>query len=306
MSRYLNIAGVEFASEYKRGASDAAETVLAELEEAFSRLRGYRLDLVVFSEGVEAIGQTVDTAESVDRPGPFLQKYQHFAREEQCHVAASLKIARNGHVYNSVAFIAPDGKIPGVYDKANLTYSEIDQGMTPGQGAVVVDTAIGKLGGAICFDLNFEWLRHQYRDLKPDILCFASMYHGGLMQQMWAYDCRAFFVSALPFHGSAILDPFGRPLSVTDCYTRIARACINLDRVMVHLDLNRTKFADIERTYSGEVTVDIPPNVGSAVIYSLSDARTAMDVAREFELELLDDYFTRSLALNHAALISDS
>lgn len=301
MAKFINVAGVEFKTEGKRGAPDAAETVLAELDDAFSRLSGYGLDLVVFSEGVEAIGQTMETAESVEQPGPFLQKYCQFAASEKCHLAASLKIRRLGHVYNSLAFIGTEGQILGVYDKANLTYRGVEQGMIPGNEAVVVDTPIGKLGGVICFDLNFEWLRHQYRQLKPDILCFASMYHGGFKQTLWACECQAFFVSALPFHGSAILDPHGQPLAVTDCYTSIARSRINLDRVMVHLDLNRVKFADIERQYKGEVVIDIPPNIGTALIYSLSDSRTAMDVVNEFELELLDDYFARSLALNEGA-----
>jgi len=203
-------------------------------------------------------------------------------------------------VYNSIVYFDPDGSILGVYHKVNLTYTAIAKGERSGTKAVVIDTAIGRLGGVICFDLNFEELRRQYRALKPDILTFASAYHGGLMQQMWAYDCRAFFVSALQFMGCGVLDPFGRELKVTDCYTKVARATINLDRVMVHLDKNRTKFAEIEKTYLGEIIIDIPANVGSALIYSMTDQRTAMDVVAEFELELLDDYLAASLAANAA------
>jgi hypothetical protein len=165
---------------------------------------------------------------------------------------------------------------------------------------VVVDTAIGRLGGAICYDLNFEDIRKQYRALKPDILCFASMYHGGLMQVVWAYECRAFFVSALHFHGTGILDPYGRPVQLTDCYTSVARARVNLDRAMVHLDFNRVHFPAIEKKYRGHIVLDIPANVGSALIYSVSDKVSAMDVVREFKLELLDDYFARALKANAA------
>ena len=118
------------------------------------------------------------------------------------------------------------------------------------------------------------------------------------MQQMWAYECRSFFASALPFHGGGIRDPFGTPLALTDCYTSVAKTTVNLDRAMAHLDFNREKFPEMEKKYIDEVVIDIPPNVGAALIYSLTDKRTAMDIVREFELELLDDYLARSIELN--------
>jgi len=240
----------------------------------------------------------VDEAESVSRPGRFLRKYRQFAKSERCHVAGSVKTERGGKAYNSIAFFDDGGEIIGVYEKCNLTPGELEAGLSPGDGARVFETRIGRLGGIVCFDLNFEWLRFQYRGLKPDILCFASMYHGGLMQGIWAYECRSFFVSALPFIGCGALDPFGRPLALSDCYTQIARAKLNLDRAMVHLDFNREKFPEIERKYLGEVLIDVPPNIGPALIYSLSEKRSAQDLVEEFKLEPLDDYFARSLRLN--------
>jgi predicted amidohydrolase len=299
--KFVNVASVQFQCEALRGGAGAHEAVLRNTREVLDSLRGYGLDLVVFCEGVEAVGQTMAQAESVDEPGPFLRAYAEFAAAERCHVAGSVKLREGGRVYNSIVYIGPDGGIIGAYYKTFLTRSELEEGVTPGRGAMVFDTAIGRLGGIICFDLNFPQLRAQYKALKPDVLTFASMYHGGLMQEMWAYDCRSFFVSALYFMGCGVLDPFGRPLRVTDCYTKIARAAINLDRAMVHLDYNREKFPDIEKKYLGEVVVDIPPNIGSALIYSLTDKRSAMDVVKEFELTLLDDYMARSVQENEAA-----
>jgi hypothetical protein len=124
------------------------------------------------------------------------------------------------------------------------------------------------------------------------------MYHGGLMQQVWAYECRSYLVSALPFIGGGILDPFGRAIALTDCYNSVAVADVNLDRVMVHLDFNRDRFPDIKRRYQDEVDIDVPPDIGPALITSRSNKRTAQEIAEEFELELLDAYFERSLQAN--------
>ncbi len=301
MAQFVKIASVLFRTRAQRCELDAHEIVLRETAETLRGLEGYGLDLVVFCEGVEAFGQTIRQAEEVDRPGAFLGLYRDFARRQRCHVAGSVKIREGGCVYNSIAFLDRDGIVRGCYHKVNLTaYGEIPAGLTSGSGPVVVETDIGRLGGIICFDLNFEEIRRQYRALRPDILCFASMYHGGLMQPLWAYECRAFLVSALPFIGGGILDPFGQPVALTDCYNSVAKATVNLDRAMVHLDLNREKFPDIERKYGERVRIDVPPNIGPALIYSQSPDRTAMDIVREFDLELLDDYFERSLAANAA------
>ena len=242
MARFVKIASVLFDLEHMRGHPDVAETVLRDTTEKLNGLAGTGLDLVVLSEGVESLGQTPASAETTGEPGPYLNLYSEFASSAQCHVAGSIKLREGDAVYNSVVFVAPEGEVLGAYHKSNLTLGELELGLSPGKGAVVVDTAIGRFGGAICFDLNFEWLRRQYRELAPDILVFPSMYHGGLMQRVWAYECRAFFVSALPFHGGGIVDPLGVPLVATDCYTSVARARVNLDRAVVHLDINRDKF----------------------------------------------------------------
>ncbi len=300
MSKYVNIASVAFDQEHLSGHPDAGGLVLVETGHKLDALRGKGLDLVVLSEGIEAVAMKMGEAESVDQMGPWLDLYRSFAVSEKCQVVGSIKLVDKAGVHNSAVFMEPDGTIAGFFHKANLTLGELEMGLTPGGGAVCVDTRIGRLGGVICFDLNFEPLRKQYVAMKPDIIVFPSMFHGGLMQQMWAYECRSFFVSALPFHGGGILDPFGRPLALTDCYNTVARARVNLDRVMVHLDYNRDKFDKIERQYGAEVRIETPANFGSSLIYSQSEKRTALDIVAEHKLELLDDYFSRATAANAA------
>lgn len=300
MSKYINIASVLFDQEHLSDSRDARKLVLEDTGRKLDSLRGHGLDLVVLSEGIEALAQQIEDAEDVNRPGPLLNLYKSFALSEKCHVAGSVKLIEKGRVYNSISFISPKGKVIGAYHKSNLTIGELEMGLSPGNGAVCVDSAIGRLGGVICFDLNFEGLRKQYLKMKPDIMIFSSMFHGGLIQKIWAYECRSFLVSALQFHGGGILDPFGLPLALTDCYNPVARAKINIDRVIVHLDFNGGKFADIKKNYGEEVRIHIPANMGSALIFSESEKRTAQEIAAEYKLELLDDYFKRSADANAA------
>ncbi len=302
MSQFVRIAAVQFKTlvdqpdQWK--THNARTLVLTEIADAMGSLKGLGIDLVVFSEGIEGVGQNFSDAEDPDAPGAFLGLYRDFAKSERCHLAGSSKTRRGGKVYNSTVFFAPGGDVLGIYDKTNLTIGEIEEGLTSGKGPVVVDTDIGRLGGIICFDLNFESLRSQYRALGPDILVFSSMFHGGLQQQTWAYDCKAYFVCSWQDTGTGIFAPFGRCIAQTHIYENIAVGTVNLDRAMVHLDFNGEKFPAIRKKYADEVSIDIPPNIGTCLILSNTDKRSAMDVVKEFELELVDDYFSRATDAN--------
>lgn len=300
MSKYVKIASIQFKPELVKesGGPGARERVLADLADTLNSLKGYGLNLIATSECVGYFAQSIEQAETIASPGPLLKLYQSFAASEKCHVAGSVKLRENDKVYNSIVFIDACGQILGHYDKTFLISAEIKDGVQPGNGPVVVDTEIGRLGGAVCFDLNFTGLMNSYKQHHPDIMVFSSMYHGGLMQAQWAYQLRSFFVSSLPRFGCGIIDPFGRPVKLTDCYSPVARVTVNLDRVMVHLDRNQQRFSDIEKKYGDEVIVDIPPDIGPALIYSMVPDRTAMDIASEFELILLDDYMAEAIAEN--------
>jgi hypothetical protein len=299
MSRFLNAASVQFQpTVYWDGRHDwdaLRAGVFESTSRALESLRGFGLDLVVLSEAVGIVGQTNATAESVGAPGPFLRRYLDFAREEHAHVVGSCRIREAGCVYNSAVVVGPRG-ILGCYHKCFPTLEELDEGISPGRGAAVIETPIARIGAAICFDLNFKELREEYARLRPDIIAFPGMFHGGMVQAIWAYECRSHFISATCFEGCGILDPFGRPLALSDEYTRAPTARINLDCVMVHLSSLLKNIPGIRRKYGAEVTIAVPEHVGAGLLYSACAARTARQVAREFELEPLDDYLARCRA----------
>lgn len=299
MANYKTVAAIQFSTRCEcESNANNRDAVLQETRQSLAQVAGYGLDLLVLCEGIEAYGQTLDQAESLAQPGPFLSLYAAFARQEKLTLVGSAKVRDAAGVHNSAVAIGPDGRTLGCYHKTFLTRGEQAMGLIPGQGPVVLDTPVGRLGFAICFDLNFPTLRQGYGALKPDIIAFPSMFHGGLAQQWWACENRAFMVSATYFAGCGIYDPFGRPVKCSDEYTLAPMARINLDGILVHLDLNRDKFPAIKRRYRDEVLIDIPPHAGSARIVSESDKRTACQIADEFGLIRLDDYLRDSAAEN--------
>lgn len=287
MSKKIEIAAVHFQAA--EDGPDIAQTVYRQFAEARRRLDGTHLDLAVFCEGMSSRGQTVGEAESPERPGRMFELYREFAVANHCVVAGAIKLQKSDRVYNSLIYLDGNGKFLGDYDKTHLTDGELAAGMTPGKGARVVTTPVGRLGGVICFDLNFDDLRLAYAKQRPDIICFSSMYHGGFLQQNWAYRCRAFWAAACKDYTSSIIDPLGRVMAETDFYGRIARATVNLDYFVMHQDHNVDKFADIRREYGPRVKIDYASDLATAVLYSECE-ESAAAIAARYGLTEIDGY----------------
>ena len=199
---------------------------------------------------------------------------------------------------NSMQLIDRRGRIAGTYNKNHPTEGELEAGILAGAAAPLIETEFGRVGAAICFDLNFDSLRLNYAARKPDLMLFSSVYHGGLMQVYWAYSCRCHFVSAIGGAGntpSHIICPIGRTLASTTNYCDFVTTTVNLDCCIVHLDYHGQKLTAIKKKYGPEVRIDDPGRLGSVLISSESDERTVSEIAAEFELTLLDDYFERAL-----------
>lgn len=298
MAFYVNAATLHFTFQAPRKSHGERAATLSYLRKSLAGMVGYDLDLLVTCEGFESTCQCADQAEQLDHYGEMLGIYSDFARKEHCTVAASVKLGEDGRVYNSLAFIGPDGMPLGCYHKNFLTPREYDPiGLSAGKGAVVVDTPAGKIGGVICFDLNFTELLEEYITLKPDILAFSSMFHGGYLQAHWAFQSRAFFVSACKDTASEIRDPLGNVLASSNCYSDFAMQRLNLDRFFMHLDENSNHFSDIRRKYGPSVEIVYPGSLGCAILYSHMEKLSAADIAKEFGLSSAVDYFAYSRKL---------
>lgn len=219
------------------------------------------------------------------------------AREQACHIAYSAaRLLPDDTWRNSTQLIGPQGQVLGVYDKNHPTIPEnAEDGILAGREPLVVECGFGRVGCAICFDLNFDSLRERYAHARPDLMLFSSVYHGGLMQAYWAYSCRAHFAAAVAHLPSAILSPVGQVLACTTNYFDFATAVVNLDCAVAHLDFNWERLRAMKEKYGPEVSVCDPGHLASVLISSETPDRTIQDLVAEFGIELLDDYLARSL-----------
>ena len=98
-----------------------------------------------------------------DIPGPLTEPLQRAARDSGAHVVWGTyeRGAERGVVHNSAVLIGPTGEILGTYRKTHPFCSELrSRGgwVTPGNRVTVIDTELGRIGMAICFDGDFPEL----------------------------------------------------------------------------------------------------------------------------------------------------
>lgn len=205
------------------------------------------------------------------------------------------RVDKNGNLRNSGVLLGRKGEMVGVYDKNFPTIGEIEAGIVPGMEVPAFDCDFGKLAIAICYDLNFDELRERYVALNPDVIVFPSAYHGGFVQSNWAYTCRAFFVgSVFTLPPSQVRNPLGEIVASSTNYFNYTVATVNLDCKLVHLDYHRGKLKSLKRKYGSSVQITDPGELGVVLVTSENEQVGVDQMLKEFDIELVDDYFRRS------------
>jgi len=290
-----------------RGSSRQEKHVEANTQEAcglIDRAALERPDLVILPECFNALGlqgaPLTSTAEPAD--GPTVQALAAKAREHKTYVVCPIYEWKDGAIYNSSILLDREGRVAGTYHKMWPTVGEIDEGVRPGESTVVVDTDFGKLGFAICFDLNFRPVGEGNRDKGAKLVAFSSMYRGGISAQVWAYDFGFYLASSTPSEMSHFCAPTGRVLGDLWDYQPIMTRELNLDFEVYHIDENARRWDDIRKKYGRYVEMDIYGPEGVFILTSNHAEVTVEDLAREFELEPRRAYFERSTRRRDEAL----
>jgi len=236
------------------------------------------------------------------------------ARENHCYIAYSSARYVPGDTEcpfrNSTQMIGRDGNVVGVYNKNHLVPTEHDiYQMRYGTEAPVFELDFGRVGCAICFDLNYRELRERYAAQSPDLIVFCSMLHGSLMQQSWAYDCRAYFAGAIGNgQRSRVLNPMGETIVSTSNLFNHATCRINLDYAVVHTEghhnFHLPKLIKAKQKYGDLLRVNSPEGFDAVLLTYEGTDRTLRDVMNEFDIVDMDEYLN-SCRAHHAAVTKE-
>ena len=170
--------------------------------------------------------------------GPVVRELAEAARRHRIHLLLGSipEAARGGRVHNTSVLLGPAGDVLATYRKLHLFDIRmrgrvvLDEGrfVSAGRRAVVADTALGRLGLSICYDLRFpELYRRLTLDLGADVLfvpaaftAFTGPHHWLPLLRARAIENQCWVVAPAQVgrhnekrrsHGeSAIIDPWGR------------------------------------------------------------------------------------------------
>lgn len=106
-----------------------------------------------FSMNPELLAETMD--------GPTVLWMKEMAAKYRCILTGSIIIAEDGHFFNRLVWMQPDGQC-GTYDKRHLFgYAKEDEHYTAGGKKLIVSVKGWRICPLICYDLRFPvWARN--------------------------------------------------------------------------------------------------------------------------------------------------
>ena len=302
--------GIVHADNDSQNPQNIVDRMIAHWKREINKVLIHKPDLIVLTEVCDSPAGLTKQEQSAYysvRKNQIQDFFASVAKENRCYIAFGTKREENGDWYNACVMLDRQGQVAGVYHKNFPTVYEMPD-IKPGTETPIIQCDFGRVGCIICFDLNFDELRERYATLKPDVMLFLSLYHGGLVQSQWAYSCRSYFVCSYGFREapSEIRNPFGEVVASSTHFDNYAVATVNLDREMVHLDENGGKLIALKQKYGDKVQIYDPGKVGALLITSEHDRVSAAEMVNELKIELLDDYFNRSRQVKNKNTISTS
>ncbi|MHB9022883.1 MAG: carbon-nitrogen hydrolase family protein [Armatimonadota bacterium] len=306
MARYVTVSSIAWNAAPGQSAAEALPEAGALLRQAAQS----QPDLVIFPEIFLLCGKRGNTWEMAESlPGPTTDYFAALAREFQTNLVIPMLVEEEGRRYNSAVVLDRRGEIVGHYDKVYPTIGELENGISPGSGPKVHQLDFGRIGHAICFDINFPHQAEEMQAMDVDIICFHAMFTGGQLLNHWALTTGAYQLSSY-IEDSRLIDMTGIDIkSIGRRYEQyslwkmppILTARLNLDRRLFHVDYNAAnydgKHGGIHRLLAecaGMVTID--HNYPASVIaIGALDGVSLQELIEQYNLEPRNTFFQRAL-----------
>ncbi len=240
--------------------------------------------------------------EAEPRDSERVRAVAKLARSNHCYIAMPIIERRGSEIFNTLLLLDRGGRIVWHYDKVFLTEPERQLGFSNGRDLKAYDADFGRIGAAICFDLNFHELAHVWEKQQIDVILFSSMYRGGPTVALWSLISRAYMVTATANEGSQIVDPLGRSLGRTSYYNPVLVRDLPRDYEVFHIDKNVEQWPALRRGYGSRIRLEIESEVACFILESRDPALPVSSLIREFKLIPLAAYLTQARKKNTPAV----
>jgi len=243
-------------------------------------------------------GQNDRSLETLD--GPTITALAPLAEKHRTYIVAPIDRKDGDRRLNSAVVLDRRGRIAGVYDKMYPFWvEEFPRHVQPGQNVTVISTDFGRLGIAICFDVNWAPLWQRLSDFGAEIVIWPSAYSAGRTLQARAIDYSYYIMSATHTPDCLVYDIDGEQLlhekgNLGDF--NISRFTFDLDRCVFHQDLNRPgKIGRLLKEHGEDVAEEKwLPLEGCFVLKAKRPGVSARALAKQYGMEERRPYLNRS------------
>jgi deaminated glutathione amidase len=201
----LLVAAVQMTSTEDRGRNlDTAVRLVEEAAELGAQLVGLPENFAYMGpeEGRLAGAEALE--------GPTISRLREVARHRRLHLLAGSISERTDdprRTANTSALIGDDGALLAVYRKIHLfdvaipdgaQYAE-SAGVRPGEQVILADTALGRIGLTVCYDLRFPELYRRLSALGAELLTVPSAFTLYTGKDHWEVLLRARAIENLAY-----------------------------------------------------------------------------------------------------------
>lgn len=256
-------------------------------------------DLIALPETFR--GQDDKSMETLD--GPTISALARLAEKHRTYIVVPIDRKDGGRRLNSAVVLDRRGRIAGVYDKLYPFWvGEFPKNppVQPGQAVTVIATDFGRLGLAICFDVNWAPLWQRLSDFGAELVIWPSAYSAGRTLQARAIDYSYYVMSATWVPDCRVFDIDGEQLAYEKGNSgdfNITHFTFDLDRCIFHQDLNRDpgKLDKLLKEHGEDVAQEKWLSAeGCFVLKAKRRGVSARFLAKQYGLEERRPYLNRS------------
>ncbi len=255
-------------------------------------------DIIALPETCRGLNEK--SAEPLD--GPTVSAMSRLAAKHRTYVVCPIHRKDGKQSYNSVVLLDRQGRVACIYDKLYPVWQPecLDQSVSPGRNACVHQADFGRVGFAICFDVNWPAIWEQMSNQGAELVIWPSAYSAGRSLQAQATNYNYYVVSVTWVPDCLVFDLDGQQL-VYDKNNRgddsnVTRITLDLDRCIFHQDLNYPdKVAKLVKEHAEDVEQEKWMAMeGWLVLRAKRPGVSARELARSYGLEELRHYINRS------------
>jgi len=252
------------------------------------------VDVIALPEA--CVGQNASSEEGLDNP--TVTAMAALARKHQTYIACPIDRRFQNQRLNTAVFLDRTGKVVCTYDKVFPYWSEFDlhPAADVGDEAQVYEADFGKVGFAICFDVNFPEVWKRLADRGAEIVIWPSAYSAGRSLQAHAINHHYYVVTATQKSDCLVYDITGEQVAYSKSdHINVATHTLDLDRAIFHENFNIAGRDKLLKEHAADIEQEKWLELEQwFVLKAKRPGVSARELARQYGLEELRHYLDRS------------